>query len=83
MLPHCDEAFFVWLATVDCSKIKIRAIKEGSVVFPRVPLIIVEVCKKQLKHDNPAYNFLKICDLLPLTDRITHEAHIQRAAPFA
>lgn len=42
IMPTCEEAFFNWLKTVDCSKIKIYSIKEGTVVFPRVPLIRVE-----------------------------------------
>lgn len=41
-LQHCDSAFFDWLLQLDCSKVRIRAIREGTVVFPRVPLIIVE-----------------------------------------
>lgn len=40
--PNTDPAFFDYLATVDCSKIKIYALKEGSVCFPRIPLIRVE-----------------------------------------
>jgi len=35
-------AFYDYLTTIDCSKIKLWAIDEGSVVFPRVPLLIVE-----------------------------------------
>jgi nicotinate phosphoribosyltransferase len=42
ILPHCDAGFFEWLEGVDCSNVKIMAIQEGSVVFPKVPLIIVE-----------------------------------------
>ena len=42
MLPVKDEAFFDWLKTLDCSGIKMRSLPEGSVSFPRVPLMIVE-----------------------------------------
>jgi nicotinic acid phosphoribosyltransferase len=43
ILPDADEGFLEWLRGVDCSKVTVKAIKEGSVVFPRVPLLIVEV----------------------------------------
>lgn len=42
ILPDADEEFFEWLSGVDCSKVKVKAIKEGSMVFPRVPLLTVE-----------------------------------------
>jgi len=38
----CDPDFFRWLRKIDCSQLKISAIPEGTVVFPRVPLIRVE-----------------------------------------
>ena len=37
-----DSAFFEHLAKLDCSQLKILSQLEGSVVFPRVPLIRVE-----------------------------------------
>jgi hypothetical protein len=37
-----QEGFFSYLASVDCSDVEILAMPEGSVVFPRVPLIRVE-----------------------------------------
>lgn len=37
-----DPAFFEYLRTLDCSQVHIRAQKEGSVVFPRVPLMCIE-----------------------------------------
>ncbi|KAH8952757.1 hypothetical protein BDL97_09G101000 [Sphagnum fallax] len=40
--PTCEEGFFSYLASVDCSDVEILAMPEGSVVFPRVPLIRVE-----------------------------------------
>ncbi|HEX2988405.1 MAG TPA: nicotinate phosphoribosyltransferase, partial [Chloroflexota bacterium] len=42
MPADVDPAFFQWLKTVDCSKVRIRALREGSLAFPRVPLFIVE-----------------------------------------
>ncbi|VDP14665.1 unnamed protein product [Soboliphyme baturini] len=43
LLPSdTDPLFWLYLSSLDCSKIKISAIAEGSVVFAREPLIIVE-----------------------------------------
>ncbi|BBN19874.1 nicotinate phosphoribosyltransferase [Marchantia polymorpha subsp. ruderalis] len=43
ILPsRCEEAFFDYLKGVDCSEVVINAIPEGSVCFPRVPLIRVQ-----------------------------------------
>ncbi len=41
-LNACDERFFKWLKTVDCSRIKIYSLVEGTLAFPAVPLIRVE-----------------------------------------
>jgi nicotinate phosphoribosyltransferase len=41
-LPGCDPQFYDWLLSVDCSQVRIVAQEEGSVVFPRVPLLVVE-----------------------------------------
>jgi nicotinate phosphoribosyltransferase len=41
-LPHADPSFFSWLDSVDCSSVKVYAMKEGSVCFPSVPLLRVE-----------------------------------------
>ncbi|KAL4502351.1 hypothetical protein ABPG72_011938 [Tetrahymena utriculariae] len=38
-LPNDKPEFFEWLENLDCSKIKLFAMEEGSVVFPREPLI--------------------------------------------
>jgi nicotinate phosphoribosyltransferase len=42
LLPEADEDFFRWLSQVDCSQVRVYAMKEGSVCFPRIPLIRVE-----------------------------------------
>lgn len=42
VMPACDEGFYKWLGSVDCSEVKIHAIREGSIVFPRVPLMIID-----------------------------------------
>ncbi len=38
-LPNCEPEFFDWLSKLDSRHITIRAIHEGSIVFPRVPLL--------------------------------------------
>lgn len=41
-LCHCEDAFFdEYLANLDCSEVIVHALKEGSMAFPRVPLITV------------------------------------------
>jgi len=43
LLPAAKEpAFFDWLLALDCSAVKIYAIPEGTVVFPKQPLLRVE-----------------------------------------
>lgn len=42
LMPHCDPEFFKWLKKVDCAEIAMYSIKEGTVVFPREPLIRIE-----------------------------------------
>ncbi len=41
-MPRCESGFFDWLKSVDCSKMKIYAFKEGTISFPREPLMRVE-----------------------------------------
>lgn len=42
VMPTCEDAFFDYLRGIDCSDVEVYAISEGSVVFPKVPLMIVE-----------------------------------------
>lgn len=41
-LADCEPEFYEWLEKVNCSQLKIYAIPEGTLVFPRVPLIRVD-----------------------------------------
>ncbi len=41
-MPQCERGFFDWLKSVDCSRMKIYALKEGTIAFPREPLVRVE-----------------------------------------
>ncbi|XP_044510332.1 nicotinate phosphoribosyltransferase 2-like [Mangifera indica] len=38
----CEDGFFNYLRGIDCSDVEVYAISEGSVVFPKVPLLRVE-----------------------------------------
>eukprot|EP00571_Detonula_confervacea_P013987 CAMPEP_0172305186 /NCGR_PEP_ID=MMETSP1058-20130122/6518_1 /TAXON_ID=83371 /ORGANISM="Detonula confervacea, Strain CCMP 353" /LENGTH=569 /DNA_ID=CAMNT_0013016705 /DNA_START=179 /DNA_END=1888 /DNA_ORIENTATION=+ len=41
-LCHCEAAFFdEYLANLDCSEVIVHSMKEGSMAFPRVPLLTV------------------------------------------
>mmetsp|Transcript_19677 Transcript_19677/g.27669 ORF Transcript_19677/g.27669 Transcript_19677/m.27669 type:complete len:552 (+) Transcript_19677:72-1727(+) len=41
-LQHCDSAFFDdYLKNLDCSEVSIHSLKQGSIAFPRVPLLII------------------------------------------
>jgi nicotinate phosphoribosyltransferase len=42
ILPTAAEGFWAWLSALDCSAVKLYAIAEGTLVFPREPLIRVE-----------------------------------------
>jgi nicotinate phosphoribosyltransferase len=41
-MPQCEKGFFDWLKSVDCSRMKIYAFKEGTISFPREPLMRVQ-----------------------------------------
>lgn len=42
MPPTCEDEFYVYLKTIDCSEVEVYAMPEGSVVFPRIPLMRIE-----------------------------------------
>jgi len=41
-MQQCEKGFFDWLKSVDCSRMKIYALKEGTISYPRIPLIRVQ-----------------------------------------
>ena len=41
LMPHCEDAFFIFLKLLKPSDILIEALSEGSVCFPRIPLMTV------------------------------------------
>lgn len=41
-MPGRDPGFFEWLRRIDCSQVKVHAFREGTLAFPRVPLLTVE-----------------------------------------
>ncbi|XP_010263504.1 PREDICTED: nicotinate phosphoribosyltransferase 2-like [Nelumbo nucifera] len=40
--PNCEDGFFDYLRGIDCFGVEVYAISEGSVVFPKIPLLRVE-----------------------------------------
>ena len=40
-LEGCDPAFFDYLAALDCSKVVVTSLKEGTVCFPRISLLAI------------------------------------------
>lgn len=40
--PTCESGFYDYLRGIDCTDVEVYAIPEGSVVFPKVPLMRVE-----------------------------------------
>eukprot|EP00339_Tiarina_fusa_P005346 CAMPEP_0117019404 /NCGR_PEP_ID=MMETSP0472-20121206/14905_1 /TAXON_ID=693140 ORGANISM="Tiarina fusus, Strain LIS" /NCGR_SAMPLE_ID=MMETSP0472 /ASSEMBLY_ACC=CAM_ASM_000603 /LENGTH=512 /DNA_ID=CAMNT_0004724381 /DNA_START=76 /DNA_END=1614 /DNA_ORIENTATION=+ len=41
-LPTCSPDFFDYLKNINCNNVRVYAIPEGSVVFPRIPLLRLE-----------------------------------------
>jgi nicotinate phosphoribosyltransferase len=42
VMPRCRPEFFDWLTSLDASRVKVYAVREGTLVFPRIPLLRVE-----------------------------------------
>ena len=41
-MPSCEDEFFSYLQSLDCSALQVFAMREGNVVFPKQPLIRVD-----------------------------------------
>ena len=41
-LAGCENGFWEWLAGCDCSRVRVKAQREGTFCFPRIPLLVVE-----------------------------------------
>ncbi|CAA6667659.1 unnamed protein product [Spirodela intermedia] len=65
VMPNCENAFFDYLRTIDCCDVEVYAIPEGSVVFPKIPLLRVEgpVAVVQLL-ETPFVNLVNFASLL-------------------
>ncbi|TYZ58495.1 hypothetical protein PybrP1_004200 [[Pythium] brassicae (nom. inval.)] len=76
VLTNAEDEFFTWLATLDCSHIKVYAIKEGTIVFPRIPLLRIEgnLAVGQLL-ETPLLNLLNFASLIT-----TNATRFKRAA---
>nr|GMC57843.1 nicotinate phosphoribosyltransferase 2-like [Ipomoea batatas] len=61
----CEDGFFEYLRSIDCSDVEIYSISEGSVVFPKVPLMRVEgpVAVAQLL-ETPFVNLINYASLV-------------------
>lgn len=42
LLPNINSEFIDWLSQINCHEVNIYALKEGSIVFPRIPLLRIE-----------------------------------------
>jgi nicotinate phosphoribosyltransferase len=42
ILLNKEEAFWDWLASIDCSDVRVYCMKQGEFVFPREPIVVVE-----------------------------------------
>ncbi|KAI3521013.1 hypothetical protein L1887_10470 [Cichorium endivia] len=63
--PTCEDGFFDYLDGIDCSDVEVYAIAEGSVVFPKVPLMRIEgpVAVVQLL-ETPFVNLINFASLV-------------------
>lgn len=63
--PSCEDAFFDYLRGLDCSDVEVYAIPEGTVVFPKIPLLRVEgpVAAVQLL-ETPFVNLINFASLV-------------------
>ncbi|KAK9061864.1 hypothetical protein SSX86_019048 [Deinandra increscens subsp. villosa] len=63
--PTCEDGFFEYLGGINCSDVEVYAIAEGSVVFPKVPLMRIEgpVAVVQLL-ETPFVNLINFASLV-------------------
>ncbi|KAI3799022.1 hypothetical protein L1987_34310 [Smallanthus sonchifolius] len=63
--PTCEDGFFDYLGGINCSDVEVYAIAEGSVVFPKVPLMRIEgpVAVVQLL-ETPFVNLINFASLV-------------------
>ncbi|KAG6766989.1 hypothetical protein POTOM_028168 [Populus tomentosa] len=61
----CEDGFFDYLRGLDCSEVEVYAIAEGSVVFPKVPLLRIEgpIAVAQLL-ETPLVNLINFASLV-------------------
>ncbi|KAE8686026.1 Nicotinate phosphoribosyltransferase [Hibiscus syriacus] len=62
---YCEEGFLSYLREIDCSDVEVYAISEGTVVFPKVPLLRLEgpVTVVQLL-ETPVLNLVNFASLV-------------------
>jgi nicotinic acid phosphoribosyltransferase len=41
-MPNLDQGYLDWLLNLDCSKIKVSGLKDGTICHPNVPLLRLE-----------------------------------------
>ncbi|XP_011008522.1 PREDICTED: nicotinate phosphoribosyltransferase-like [Populus euphratica] len=61
----CEDGFFDYLRGLDCSEVEVYSIAEGSVVFPKVPLLRIEgpIAVAQLL-ETPLVNLINFASLV-------------------
>ncbi|KAL5719604.1 nicotinate phosphoribosyltransferase [Ranunculus cassubicifolius] len=64
-LPNCEDGFFDYLRKIDCSDVEVYAVSEGTVVFPKTPLLRIEgpVALVQLL-ETPLVNLINFASLV-------------------
>jgi nicotinate phosphoribosyltransferase len=41
-MAHCEEGYFEYLSSLDTSQLKVQSLAEGTVSFPKIPLLVLE-----------------------------------------